>query len=157
MPRELSSRLTIWFKFVFPALWIPLFGAGTLAVFVTAAAAGAKAQHSPAVVKWLMLAVWVGASTLIWRVCCRLKRVWVEGPWLHVSNYVREERIPLASITSVTENRWVNIRPVTVEFRTPTGFGHRIVFMPEVRWLLFWRPHPIAAELRAVASEARRR
>jgi len=83
--------------------------------------------------------------------------VWVDGAMLRVSNYMREERVPLASITAVTENRWVNIRPITVDFRIPTEFGRRIAFMPRVSWFLFWRPHPIAAELRALVAEAQRR
>ncbi|HET7876704.1 MAG TPA: hypothetical protein VFN71_14370 [Methylomirabilota bacterium] len=154
MPHELSSRLTIAFKFVVPALWITLVGLATAAMFVISFAVRPPA---PPEIKWLMLAVWIGASTFIWWMCCRLKRVCVDGATLHISNYFREDRVPLASITAVRENRWVNIRPVTVEFRTPTAFGQRIVFMPRVCWFLFWRPHPVALELRALVAEARRR
>ncbi len=157
MPRELSSRLTPWYKFGVPAIWISVFGVGTAVVLVADVSAGSQGRRMPPELKWLMLAVWIGASGLIWWYCCRLKRVWVDDAALRVSNYIREDRIPLASVSAVTENRWVNIRPVTVEFRQPAAFGQRIVFMPKVRWFLFWRPHPIAAELRQAVTEAQRR
>lgn len=157
MPRELSSRLTPWYKFLVPAIWISVFGLGTAAVIVADVSAGPQGGRTPPEVKWIMLAVWIGASGLIWWFCCRLKRVWVDGAAPRVSNYFREERIPLASVTAVTENFWVNIRPVTVQFRLPTAFGQRIVFMPRVRWFLFWRPHPVAVELRQAVALAQRR
>jgi hypothetical protein len=156
MPRQLSSRLTIWFKFIFPTIWIAAFGLVTAMMFFVEAVAGPSGKP-PLELKWIMLAVWIGASTLIWWTGCRLKRVWVDGAMLRVSNYMREERVPLASITAVTENRWVNIRPITVDFRIPTEFGQRIAFMPRVCWFLFWRPHPSAAELRTLVAEAQRR
>jgi hypothetical protein len=154
MARELSSRLTIAFKFIVPALSITLFGLGAAVMFVISFAVR---PPPPPGIKWLVPATCIGASTFVWWMCCRLKRVWVDGATLHISDYVRDDRVPLASITAVRENRWVNIRPVIVEFRTPTSFGQRIVFMPRVSWFLLWRPHPIALELRALVAEAQRR
>ncbi len=118
--------------------------------------AGPQGGKPPPEVKWLMLAVWIGGSGLIWWFCCRLKRVWLDGGELRISNYRREDRVPLARVAAVTENRWVNIRPVTVQLRASTAFGDRIVFMPEVRWFLFWRPHSIAVELRRVVALTQR-
>ena len=152
MPRELSSRLTPWYKFGVPAIWISVFGLGAAGVFVADVSAGPHGRRLDPALKWLMLAAWIGGSSLIWWFCCWLKRVWLDGGALRVSNYVREEQIPLASVTAVTENYWVNIRPVTVQFRAPTAFGQRIVFMPQVRWFLFWRPHPVAVELRQAVA-----
>jgi hypothetical protein len=156
MPRELSSRLTPWYKFILPVIWISFFGMGTAVVFVAEVSAGPHGQRLSPEVKWLMLAIWIGAAGLIWWLCGRLKRVWLDGGALRISNYRREDRVPLARVAAVTENRWIKIRPVTVEFRAPTDFGDRIVVMPQVRWFLFWRPHPIAVELRRVVAEAQR-
>lgn len=54
-------------------------------------------------------------------------------------------------IEEVSENRWVNIRPVTISFLRDTDFGSRVVFMPRARWWLFWRPHPVVRELEEAA------
>ena len=157
MLRQLSSRLTPWYKFGVPACWILAFGMGTAVVVVAEVSAGPHGRRLEPALRWLMLAVWIGASGLIWWFCCRLKLVWLDGGALWISNYRREDRVPLDRVLAVTENRWVNIRPVTVEFRPPTAFGPRIVFMPQVRWLLFWGPHPIAVELRRAVALAQRR
>ena len=157
MPREPSSRLTPWYKFGVPAIWISVFGLGAAVVVVADVSAGSQGRRMPPELKWLMLAVWIGASGLIWWYCCRLKRVWLDGGALRISNYRREDRVALDRVLAVTEQRWVNIRPVTVQFRLPTAFGPCIVFMPQVRWFLFWGPHPIAAELRRAVTEAQRR
>jgi hypothetical protein len=64
----------------------------------------------------------------------------------------REITVPLSAIESVTENRWVNIHPVTVHFRVPTEFGDKITFMPVQHVFLFWRSHPVVQELRSAAK-----
>ncbi len=92
-------------------------------MFFVEAMAGPRGKPPPEL-KWIVLAVLIGASTLIWWTGCRLKRVWVA---------------------------------ITVNFRISTGFGQRIAFIPRVRWFLSWRPHPIAAELRALVAGAQRR
>ena len=85
----------------------------------------------------------------------RLKRVEVDDQWLYVSNYLRDIQVELRDIEEVSENRWVNIRPITVRFRRDTGFGPRIVFMPPARWWGFWQPHPVVRELEDAAQRAR--
>ena len=62
MPRELSSRLAAGYKFVVPAIWITAFGLGTAVMFVAEVSAGPHGQRLPPELKWLMLAVWIGAS-----------------------------------------------------------------------------------------------
>jgi hypothetical protein len=90
-------------------------------MFVAEVSAGPHGQRLPPELKWLMLAVWIGGSGLIWWLCCRLKRVWLDGGALRISNYRREDRVPLARVAAVTENRWVNIRPVTVVAEAERG------------------------------------
>ena len=46
---------------------------------------------------------------------------WLDGGALRISNYRREDRVPLARVAAVTENRWVNIRPVTVVAEAERG------------------------------------
>jgi hypothetical protein len=98
-------------------------------------------------VKWQFLAVWVAGSAFILWGCVPLKRARLDDAAIYVSNYFKEVRIPLDAIREVTENRWINIHPVTIYFRYATPFGDRIIFMPTIRFF-GWRSHPVVRELR---------
>ncbi|MFZ0828547.1 MAG: hypothetical protein WAO02_14100 [Verrucomicrobiia bacterium] len=147
--RTLSSVQTFWMKFVFPTIWISGFGLGTLGLFV-----GVFHEHDDAVppgwMKWQFLAIWTLGSIFIWWTCGRLKKVRTDGSAIYVSNYLKEVQILLDSVREVTENRWINIHPVTIHFRHPTPFGDRIVFMPTIRFFS-WRSHPVVSELRELS------
>jgi hypothetical protein len=78
------------------------------------------------------------------------KKVRTDGSAIYVSNYLNEVRIPFDAVRDVTENRWINIHPVTIHFRHSTPFGNRIVFMPTFRFFN-WRSHPVVSELRELA------
>jgi hypothetical protein len=95
----------------------------------------------------------VGGAVVYWR-CVRLKRVRMDDTSLYVSNYLREIQVPLRQVADVTENRWVNIHPVTIQFRSATEFGERVVFMPKRRLFGFWRSHPVVAEIRHAVDRA---
>jgi len=91
---------------------------------------------------------------LQWRLLSPLKKVSIAADSLIISNYRREIAVPLGEIERITENRWLNYRPVTIHLRHDAGFGRTITFMPKVRPFLLWRSHPIVAELRALANES---
>jgi hypothetical protein len=146
MRRDLSSAQTFLVKFVFPSLWLTGFILATVLLF-RGNIADARGYPFPAEVKWLFLGGTVlGALFLYWG-CMRLKRVQIDDQWLYVSNYVREIRVPLRDIEEVSENRWINIRPVTVRFRRETEMGSAVIFMPKRVWWGFWRPHPVLQEI----------
>jgi len=145
MIRTISSAQTYFVKFIFPALWIAGFGAGVASVWLLPA---------PPQMRAIFSLVWLIGGAIIWRTSAPLKKVQLEGDALIVSNYLRETRVPLSEIQEVTENRWINIRPVTIRFRSDTEFGASITFMPKVRPFLFLRSHPIVAELRELARAA---
>jgi hypothetical protein len=73
---------------------------------------------------------------------------------LYISNFRKEIPVPLSAVESVTENTWINIRPVTICFRVETAFGRTIKFMPEFRSLFLspWTSHPVVDELRRAAG-----
>lgn len=144
--KPLSSAQTFIMKFVFPAIWISGFGAGTLALWI-GAMHGRSGSQPPAEMKWLFLCGWLAGSAFILWFCARLKRVRLDGAILHISNYRREIAVPLTSVDRVTENRWINIHPVTIHFRRTTEFGDAITFMPTARPFGFWSAHPVVAEL----------
>lgn len=141
-------------KFVLPAMWLAGFITATALLF---AESPAFDPAPPPEMKWMFLTILVAGGTSLYWFCMRLKRVEMDDDALYVSNYLHEASIPLAEIDEVTENRWVNIRPVTVTLRTDTDFGDRVVFMPTTRWWGFWRGHPVVEELRRAAKHARLR
>lgn len=140
---------TFLMKVVFPVLWIGMFGFGTLVQWF-GPITGKAGARTPSFMKWQFLVMWIAGSAFIIWSCGRLKRVRIDGGFLYVSNYRREITVPLSMIESVTENRWLNIHPVTVRFRVPTEFGQAITFMPTAR---FWNlsSHPVVRELRDAA------
>ncbi len=83
--------------------------------------------------KWAFLAVLIVGSLSIWWSSVRLKRVRVDGKTLYVSNFRKEIAVPLGIVERVSENRWINIHPMTLYLRGPTDFGDKIVFMPKTR------------------------
>ena len=147
--RTLSSAQTFSMKFLFPTTWISMFGLGTLGLFL-GAFRGPDNSPPPGGMKWGFLAAWIAGTIFIYWACARLKRVRIEDSAIYVSNYVKEIRIPFDAVANVTENRWINIHPVTIHLRSATDFGDRITFMPKI-CIFSWRSHPVVAELRELA------
>jgi hypothetical protein len=155
MRRTLSSAQTFLMKLVLPSMWIAGFTVATVLLFTTGSVTDTDGVPPSPQMKWFFLAATtVGGFCWYWW-CMRLKRVEIDDQWLYVSNYVREIQVALGDIEEISENRWVNIRPITVTFRRETEFGPRIVFMPRALWWGFWRPHPVVRELEDAARRAR--
>lgn len=145
MPREISSGLTFFYKFIFPGFWITGFGAGSLAITV----AGDRFGGSPP--PWLFPIAWVFGTTLAWHLCIKLKRVRLANTDLHLSNFHSEIVVPLIELEGISYCWWSNPRRVTLTFSTENKFGRRITFMPQRNprpFTLPWKPHPIVVELR---------
>ena len=155
MARDLSSVQTFVMKIIFPALWVGGFGLGTVALFVVGDNLHDKSgAPPPAEIKWVFLAVWALGSTFTYWACVRLKRVRMDETSLYISNYLREAQVPLRQVMTVTENRWLNIHPVTIKFRSATEFGDRVVFMPKVRLFGLWTSHPVVTEIHEAVDRA---
>ena len=73
---------------------------------------------------------------------------------LYISNYSKEIVVPLANVADVSENRWVNTHPVTIQFHSETEFGTHVKFMPKVRWFGGWSSHPVVEEIRMAVNRA---
>jgi len=147
MPKsDLSSAWTLPAKFVFPVLWISGFGLGTAFLWF-------NTFHPPAVIKCGLLGVWVIGSAFILWACAGLKQVRIDERQLFVSNYLRELCIPFSAVREVSQNRWLNIRPITIYFRDTTEFGDRATFMPKMRFAIrFWHVDPVVDELKRLAG-----
>lgn len=76
--RTLSSAQTFWMKFVFPTIWISMFGLGTLALFL-GALRGPDNSPPPDGMKWGFLAAWIAGTAFIYWASARLKRVRTDG------------------------------------------------------------------------------
>jgi hypothetical protein len=136
-------------KVIFPSLWIPLFGLGTLMLLL----GRFEGQNPPP--KWIFLLAWLAGSAFIYWSCIRLKEVSLDEDFLYVSNYLKEIAIPLSEIQDVTENIWINIHPVTIQLKSPSEFGDKIVFMPPARFFAFFSSHPVVSELKELARSKR--
>ena len=143
---NLSSSFTFFHKVVFPIVWIGCFGIGTIALWADI--------NAPIHTKWIFLIVLVVGSLFICWSSVQLKRVWVDGKKIYISNYLKKITLPLNTIKSVSENRWINIHPVTIYFRRPTEFGSKIMFMPKFRMFLFWGSHPVVNEIKRMVQQA---
>ena len=60
-----------------------------------------------------------------------LKHVWLGHGHIIVKNFSRKITIPLYSIVSVKENRWLNPHYVVIRLRSDTEFGQKITFIPD--------------------------
>ena len=137
----LSSRLTPFMKFGFPALWGGMWSYGTALMFIDPSHVhwhGGGAPPSWA--KWVFLGFLILLGVGFGRVCLPLKRVALDDDYLVVSNYFRTIRIPLANVqtggfdpdSSVeVGGEWRSL--VALEFNVPTDFGDAIEFIPRSR------------------------
>jgi hypothetical protein len=158
MARErLSSAQTFFLKVVFPPLWIAAFGAGTVLVFLASGRPGSPGHPPPPDwLKWLFLGILVGAGSLIAWGCGRLKQVEMDDRNLYLSNFRREIAVPLREVEDVRQLRWRKGQEVRIELRSDTDFGSTLVFLPKVRFLLFWREHPVVEQIRQAVRAAQR-
>ena len=149
MQRTLSSAWTLFEKIIVPVISIVGFGLGTASMY-----SGKGGTPPGPEMKWMFLGILLVGSAFIYWFCARLKQVRIDDEALYISNYLKEVRVPLREIAEVSENRWVNIHPVTIEFQRDTEFGRSVVFMPKMRWFGGWSSHPVVAELREAARRA---
>jgi hypothetical protein len=74
-----------------------------------------------------------GFLVLLFRLMHREYRdVEMDNDFLYVSSRKQEAKIPRSNIWYVSENMWVNIRPISVYFKEPTVFGESIAFVPKM-------------------------
>jgi len=151
MRTNVSSRATWILKFAFPVIWSLIIALGAIPLFGDSARG-----HGPKLPAALALAaVWLIGTTLLFVFSGSLMRVQYGNGRLYASNYRREVEILPGDIASITQNIWINVRPVTIQLRHTTAIGRRIRFIPPSRVIFrFWVEDPIVSELRAFAQGA---
>jgi hypothetical protein len=160
MSRTLSSQWTGFLKYVVPvvvagfAVRIAQLWRHTPATLVDATTG--QSQPNPV---WLLFPVLnLLMIPAAWRTM-RYVSVRVESDGaLVVSGYFgREWRVPASLITSVKQNRWLQMRPITVQLRSDVGFGTKFTFAPPRRMFAQWRfftDDPEADVLRDLAANS---
>lgn len=136
MKRRLSSIVNPFYKFAPQAM---------LGYWLFLVTDDYRVVGLPAAVVWLLI------FGILAKLSSRLKKVYLAGDTLYVSNYLRQIRIPLSEVTSVEvsdmSGRWKWEPPtIAIRLRWPTEFGRRIVFIP--RGL----DEDVAAEIREAAE-----
>jgi hypothetical protein len=149
MRTNVSSRATWFLKFAFPVIWTAIMALGALPM-LTGNVRGHGARMPAALT---LAAVWLVGSALIFVFSGSLVRVRYRDGRLYASNFRREIEIRPDDIAAITQNTWVNVRPVTIRLRSVTELGRDIRFIPPSRVIFrFWVEDPIVSELRAFAS-----
>jgi hypothetical protein len=142
--RTLSSDWTYTMKFIFPVVWILVFGLGGVVLW-------SKAAEGTAAPPLGFIAAWIAGTAFILWANVGLKRIRADDRQLHVSNYFREVSVPFSAIADVKQNRWLSTKPITIHFKEATGFGDKVTFMPKQRFA-FWSEDPTVGELRKLAG-----
>lgn len=148
MQKHVSSRATWFFKFAFPAAWIVLFASFALPVI------GNIQRGAPTGMPGVLgfIAVWAVGAALLLHFTRPLMRVELRGGRLYASDFRHEAEIRPSDIASVSQNIWINVRPITLHLRSASEFGRHIRFIPQARVVLrFWVEDPIVDELREFA------
>jgi hypothetical protein len=153
MTHRLSSRLTFYYRFLLPALWIPGFGLAALAVWIGRTNAG---EPIPTEIKLVVLAAWIVGSLVILRLALGVKTVYLERDRLIVSDAGNDMRIPLTEVEDIVESRFWNPKLIKVTLRHTLAYPRQIVFLAPVRFQFVWSEHPIVRELRTQVASAKR-
>ncbi|MGN6113054.1 MAG: hypothetical protein ACTHOC_08620 [Luteimonas sp.] len=128
----LSSRMTFYFKRIFPVVWL-----GFLVVFVVIGGMSGAWDKDPVffVVPALMAVFGViFFRMLLWTLADEVRD---GGNFLVVRKGSVEERIPLADIINVGLSQFVNPRRLSLRLRRPGKLGDEIVFLPKQPALQF--------------------
>jgi hypothetical protein len=149
MERLLSSRMTYFYKKIFPVAWIITFCFITVLVWI----GGCQAAVTT---KWFTLACLAGGSLFILWFSARLKTVRLQGDHLLVSDYRSEELIPLLQIDEVRETRLWNPKLIKLHLLRPGQWGNEVIFIAPIRFQFVFSDHPLVKELRDMVRKQQR-
>ena len=144
-PRIVSSSSTVFWKFIFPGLWIVGFGAGAVVSAFTSAPGDSS--------RWLPVCIWLGGSAFLFFFSVRLCWVAISGGCLLVSTYFREISVPLSAISRVTQSYLSRPQTLTVCVDRDTTLGRKFLFVAP-GWPRIFRRHPLAIELEQIAAQS---
>ncbi len=150
---QISSRLTFFYKRVFPIFW---FGFLTLFMIGPTAVAWSSGQ-SPQPMFFIMpiIMMVVGYAIMKKMVFNLVDEVFDAGDALLVKNGSLQEQIPLSDITNISYAQMMNPPQVTLSLRQPTSFGDKVTFCAPTRFIPF-ATSPVIDDLIKRVDAARR-
>jgi len=142
-PKLISSLSTTFWKWIFPAFWIP--GMGVVAVM---AWLDLLDKTLPLGGKLAIFGVWVGASTLLIGWSRALHHVWLAEDHLLVSGGGRRVRVPLEHIQEISESRFQKVKHIKVSLNQPTAIGRVFRFIAPMSFQPPFSDHPVVKEIK---------
>jgi hypothetical protein len=133
--RRISSRMTFYYKRIFPAIWF-----GFLILLIALPFASTSRWNAmPPLPFFIGPAVMMIVGYFIMKklVFDLVDEVWDDGGSLLIKNRGEEERIALRDIKNVSYSTMMNPPRVTLSLRRPTVFGDEITFGAPIRFVPF--------------------
>lgn len=154
--KRISSKRTLFYKQVFPVLWL-----GFLAIFVLAGLLPGRRTHVEVIPMLIVPVVMAVIGYLLFRrlLFDLVDDVWDDGDALVVKSAGVEQRVPLGNIINIGYSLLTNPERVTLTLRDAGALGKEITFIPVRRPFSFqWLSrNPIIDELIGRVDQARRR
>ena len=144
--RRLSSTMTVFYKRVFPVLWLLFLVLPVVALWNVPTRNGHPVWPSLAPVLMIFIVGLVLYRKLIFDL---VDEVWLDGDQLLVKNRGQQGRTALTDVININASTMTNPRRITVMLRTDSRFGRNVTFIPAspVRFMGTFKPDPMAAEL----------
>jgi len=144
--RRLSSTLTMFYKRVFPVIWLLVMASAGFTIWKVSERTGNFEWPSLMPVLFMLAIGSILYKTLISGL---LDEVWLDGQYLLVKNRGQQARLRLADVVNVNFSTMTNPRRITVMLRTDSPFGRHVTFMPvsSISFMSAFKPDPIATDL----------
>jgi len=151
--RRISSRMTFWYKRVFPIFW---FGFLLLFIALPWLLERGPAQAVPTMFYIVPVLMGVVGFVLMKRLVFDLvDEVLDDGDALVIRNRGQEERVGLADIVNVSYAQFINPPRVTLLLRNPGLFGGKVSFCAPTRFNPFSSSPVIDALIQRIDAKRR--
>jgi hypothetical protein len=144
--RRLSSRMTFFYKRIFPVIWFGLLVVFMVAPFIAPMIGGSVSGSPLAFLVVPAIMIVVGYIIMEKLVFDLVDEVLDAGDALVIRNGHLEDRVALSDIMNVSYSPFVNPPRVTLLLRNPSMFGDRVSFCAPVSFMRF-STSPIIDEL----------
>jgi hypothetical protein len=144
---------TVFYKIVFPLIWIGGFGLGAIASRMLNPDGYSASMAQGAMIVCIS---WMLGSLLILWVASRVRTVWLEGESLVVKNYRTETRIPLSAVKRISETRMWNPKMITLHLEDRDDLPEQVEFIGQFSFKSMFTQHPAVKELQDLVDRARK-
>ncbi len=141
MKRQISSKDTFFYKIILPVFFLICAAVVPSSVYLY----DRNNNFVAAVFVFIFLFL---SAALLFLMTKALKKLSLDDNILYVSNYRKEIAVPLSNIDKIL--RFGDIRPTIIYLRTPSEFGKKINFYPNIT--VISGLNPIVEELKELAK-----